>query len=187
MKKKTVLSILCAVMAVGILSSAAEAAGLKIEARNSPAYHAWRQAQVDKMDQVINPEAYYEDTMYEGKIVTPMSRFSRPAGDLTYQVPIYTTAYNEWVHKRNTDPLAVTDPTTYYEDTQWEGIYVTPISRFTANHKARKPINTNYDENVNIDSVEGDWHKLQYYTDINIEPVTAEEVRFDGYYADVHR
>jgi len=185
--KKSIFTLMCAAILTSTIASAASAAHLQIESRDSAAYAAWREAQVKKMDQVINPETYYEDTQWEGKIVTPMERYSRPAGDLTYKVPLYANAYHRWVLKELTDPLSVTDPTTYYEGTQWAGTYETPLSRFTVNKKARKPINTCYDENVNIPSVEGDWHELNYYTDINIAPVTAEDVRFDGYYADVHR
>lgn len=196
---KKLFSVICGAMVLGSLASAS-AAGLPIESRDSAAYKEWKAKQEVKVELAINPEALTEGTMHP--VETPMWRYSRPKDDLTYKVPVYTAAYKRWKEKVENDLIPVSNPDVYYEGER--DINIPKVDRDKMMHKKTEgrlptgklgyctdPVRSmggDYtDWPVNVEKVEGDWHDLHYSADVNIEPVTAEDVRFDGYHSDVHR
>ena len=179
MKAKALVATALSIMVLGAFATA-NAAHLQIEARNSQAYQTWKAEQMANPDLAIQPE--------EVGGVTPISRFSRPKGDLTNKVKLYAAAYKRWQEKQSKEQLPYNDP-----DKK-------TIKDYTVPKDGVYPTGTSYPKNVvksfagdiiempvPPEKVVGDWHELGYAADVYIEPVTAEDVRFDGYHSDVHR
>ena len=171
---KKLFSVICSVMVLGTFATAD--AALKIEPRNGQTYQTWKAEQQANPDLAILPE--------EVGGTTPISRYSRPEGDLTNKVKLYAAAYKRWQEKQDKGLLPYKKTIKDYTASK-DGVYPTGTSYCKEAVKSFAGDTIEYP--VHPEKVVGDWHELGYAADVYIEPVTAEDVRFDGYYSDIHR
>lgn len=175
---KKLFSVICSVMVLGSFATAD--AALKMEPRDSQTYQTWKAEQMTNPDLAIMPEDLGG--------TTPISRYSRPEGDLTNKVKLYAAAYKRWQEKRDKGLLPYNNPdikTIKDYTAPKDGVYPTGTSY--CKKIVKSSVGDIIEYPVHNEKVVGDWHELGYAADVYIEPVTAEDVRFDGYYSDIHR
>ena len=175
---KKLFSVICSVMVLGAFATAD--AALKIEPRNGQVYQTWKAEQQANPDLAILPD--------EVGGTTPISRYSRPEGDLTNKVKLYAEAYKRWEQKRDKGLLPYNDPDkkTIKDYTAPKG-GVYPTGTSYCKEIVKNSVGDIVEYPVHPEKIVDDWHELHYAADVYIEPVTAEDVRLDGYYSDVHR
>lgn len=161
--KNCLLTAMALVIGTGIAANVYAAPHIGIADRDGIEYISWVEEQESDPLNVSNVEVYYEDTPFEGQYTTPIERFGRPTGDVTFLVPVYTKAYRVFEKRAESG----------------KNLPMFPKNGVT-------PKNTSYDEYFQdtLPKIAGDWHELQYDANVCVDGVTAAQVRYDGYYTD---